>query len=406
MISDVYFPRVNGVSTSIRTFRRDLESLGCSCWLVAPEYPGAWDDGSSIVRVPSRYLVVDPEDRVMSVRAAVRACRELPQPFDVVHVHTPFAAHYAGLRFARPAGVPIVESYHTYFEEYFHHYCRWLPRSWLRSLARTISHRQCDVVDAVVAPTALLAEILRGYGIGSRIDVIPTGLNLREFSGGDGARFRARFGIDPARPVMLHVGRAAFEKNIVFLIDVLERVRRSIADVLLVIAGEGPALNALRRDVSERGLDNNVLFVGYLDRRDALLDCYRAANVFTFASRTETQGLVVLEALALGVPVVSTAILGTREVLAGARGALIVDEDLEHFADAVTRVLIEPALQRQLADAAQAHVRDKWSSEQMALRMLRLYERLAGASRGAEPLQETPSSLLQDCARSPGESTR
>jgi glycosyltransferase involved in cell wall biosynthesis len=176
--------------------------------------------------------------------------------------------------------------------------------------------------------------------------------------------------------------------------------------VLLVIAGEGPALNALRRDVNELGLDNNVLFVGYLDRRDALLDCYRAANVFTFASRTETQGLVVLEALALGVPVVSTAILGTREVLAGARGALIVDEDLEHFADAVTRVLIEPALQRQLADAARAHVRDKWSSEQMALRMLRLYERLAGASRGAESVQETPSSLPQDCARSLDESTQ
>lgn len=384
MISDVYFPRVNGVSTSIRTFRRDLEALGCSSWLIAPEYPGAWDDGSSVVRVPSRYLVFDPEDRLMSVRSAVRTSRELRLPFDVVHIHTPFAAHYAGLRIARAASVPAIESYHTYFEEYFHLYCRWLPRSWLRSLARTVSRRQCNAVDGVVAPTEILADVLRGYGIRSPIDVIPTGLNLREFTGGDGVRFRARFGIDPIRPVMLHVGRAAFEKNITFIVAVLERVRQSIADVLLVIAGEGPALGPLRRDVHERGLDDNVLFVGYLDRRDALLDCYRAANVFTFASRTETQGLVVLEALALGVPVVSTALLGTREVLAGARGALVVDEDLDSFSAAVTRVLAEPALQRHLAEAAQAHVRDNWSSDQMAMRMLRLYERVAGAHRNAE----------------------
>jgi glycosyltransferase involved in cell wall biosynthesis len=330
----------------------------------------------------------------MSVRRAVRTSGELCRSFDVVHVHTPFAAHYAGLRIARAAGVPTVESYHTYFEEYFHHYCPWLPRSWLQALARTVSRRQCNAVDAVVAPTEVLADVLRGYGVRPQIDVIPTGLNLREFTGGDGARFRARFGIDPARPITLHVGRAAFEKNISFIVAVLARVRKSVPDVLLVIAGEGPALGALRRDVHQRGLDDNVLFVGYLDRRDALLDCYRAANVFTFASRTETQGLVVLEALALGVPVVSTAVLGTREVLAGARGALVVDEDLDRFAAAVTRVLAEPALQRHLAEAAQAHVRDNWSSEQMATRMLRLYERLAGARNVTEASRCARSSSL------------
>src|SRR5262245_11515923 len=101
MISDVYFPRVNGVSTSIRTFRRDLEALGCTSSLIAPGYPSAWDDDEAVVRIPSRYLVFDPEDRLMSVRRAVHASRTLSQPFDVVHIHTPFAAHYAGLRIAR-----------------------------------------------------------------------------------------------------------------------------------------------------------------------------------------------------------------------------------------------------------------------------------------------------------------
>src|SRR5262245_27259913 len=112
MISDVYFPRVNGVSTSIRTFRSDLQALGCSVSLIAPEYPSAWDDGGAVIRIPSRYLVFDPEDRLMSVRRAVHASGELRQRFAVVHIHTPFAAHYAGLRIAQAAGVPAIESYH------------------------------------------------------------------------------------------------------------------------------------------------------------------------------------------------------------------------------------------------------------------------------------------------------
>ncbi len=126
---------------------------------------------------------------------------------------------------------------------------------------------------------------------------------------------------------MLLVGRVAHEKNIHFLVHVLAEVRKSVPDVLFVIAGEGPALPAVKRTVSSAGLDGNVLFVGYLDRRTALRDCYRAADVFVFASRTETQGLVLLESLALGVPVVSTAVLGTKEVLREARGAIVVAEE-------------------------------------------------------------------------------
>ena len=118
---------------------------------------------------------------------------------------------------------------------------------------------------------------------------------------------------------------------------------------------------------------DNVLFVGYLDRRTELRDCYRAADVFVFASRTETQGLVLLESLALGVPVVSTAVLGTKEVLHGAAGAIVVEEDVGEFAAAVTRVLTQPDLRATLADAAREFVATRWSSREMARRLVRLY---------------------------------
>lgn len=387
MISDVYFPRVNGVSTSIQTFRRDLAALGCESWLVAPTYPGALPGDSSgapedepgVLRQPSRYLVFDPEDRMMIGRAARDACLKLRDRVDLVHIQTPFIAHRIGLKVARELGRKTLETYHTFFEEYLHHYLPLLPRGVARAFARGVSRRQCNAVDAVVAPSQQLADVLAGYGVTAPIEVIPTGLDLGDFAGGDGAKFRAQHGIAPERPVMLLVGRVAHEKNIDFLVRVLAEVRKSVADVLFVIAGEGPALPSLRRAVGGAQLERNVLFVGYLDRRTALRDCYRAADVFVFASRTETQGLVLLESLALGVPVVSTAVLGTKEVLRDARGAIVVAEDVEEFSAAVTAVLTQPGLRAELAKNARDFVAARWSSVEMARRLLDLYGKVSGA---------------------------
>jgi 1,2-diacylglycerol 3-alpha-glucosyltransferase len=375
MLSDVYFPRVNGVSTSIQTFRNDLATLGCDSVLVAPRYPSTRADEDGIVRVRSRYLPFDPEDRLMVARDLERTCTTLARDCDLVHVQTPFAAHRTGVRVARRLGLPVLETYHTYFEQYFHHYLRMLPRAPLSWLARLISRSQCNAVDAVVAPSQPMADVLVAYGVSTPIEVVPTGLDLRKFARGNGARFRTELGIAPARPVILSVGRVAFEKNLRFLIDVLERVRCSIPDVLLVIAGEGPALGALRREVAARGLVPNVLFVGYLDRGGGLLDCYCSADVFVFASRTETQGLVLLEAMALGIPVVSTAIMGSAAVLEGAQGAVTVDDHLPAFASAVAELLRSPRRRAELGVQAARFVAEHWSSLEMARRMEDLYRR-------------------------------
>ena len=381
MVSDVYFPRVNGVSTSIRTFRRDLAARGCETWLVAPEYPQAWQDDDGALRQPSRYLAFDPEDRMMKPRATLAACLALAGRIDVLHVQTPFVAHWIGVQAARRLHVPVIETYHTFFEEYLHHYVPLLPAAAARALARTFSRRQCNAVDGVVAPSRQLADVLLRYGVTRPIHAIPTGLNLDEFRGGDGAAFRTHYGIAADRPVMLLVGRVAHEKNIGFLLRVLAEVTRRVPNVLFVIAGEGPASLSLRRAAAEARLENHVLFVGYLDRRGPLLDCYRAADVFVFASRTETQGLVLLESLALGVPVVSTAVLGTREVLENAAGAVVVSEDVVEFAGAVARLLTEPSLRAQLANAGREFVERHWSSREMARRLVALYEEVVRTKR-------------------------
>jgi 1,2-diacylglycerol 3-alpha-glucosyltransferase len=379
MISDVYFPRVNGVSTSIQTFARELTALGCTVTLIAPNYGNSAPEPFEVIRIPSRYLPLDPEDRILSRRALLRTGLGLKgRGFDLLHIHTPFMAHYAGLRLARGLGVPALATYHTFFEHYLDCYVPLVPAAWLRALARRFSMSQCNALDALVVPSQAMLQVLQGYGVRVPARVIPTGIALQQFSQGDGAGFRARQGIPPGRPVLVHVGRLAHEKNIGFLLRMLVHVKARVPEVLLLIAGEGPARPALMILARDLELAANTRFVGYLDRNGPLGDCYCAGDAFVFASRTETQGLVLLEAMALGVPVVSTAVMGTREVLAEGRGALIAPEDEAAFAGRCVAVLQNPALRDRLAVAGRTHA-DRWSAPTLAQRLLGYYREVVAS---------------------------
>jgi 1,2-diacylglycerol 3-alpha-glucosyltransferase len=379
-VSDVYFPRVNGVSTSIRTFRQDLAAHGVETHLVAPHYgAAAAAEEPGVVRVPSAGVPRDPEDRRMRWGALTRALDALvPSAFDLVHIHTPFIAHYAGVRFARRAGIPALATYHTFFEEYLHHYLPVLPHGLARYLARSFTRSQCAQVRALIAPSEPMRTVLLEYGVTTPIHVLPTGLPADRFRAGDARAFRARAGIPPEARLVTYIGRVAHEKNIGFLIEMFAEVRRRVPQAMLVIAGEGPARAGLQQQVASLGLAAQVHFAGYLDRDTALLDCYAAAEVFVFASRTETQGLVLLEAMAQGAPVVSTAELGTRSILVPGSGALVVPEERGAFAAAVVRALEDRELQQELAQRGRSYARG-WSSSAMAGRLTELYGTLRSA---------------------------
>jgi 1,2-diacylglycerol 3-alpha-glucosyltransferase len=381
-VSDVYFPRVNGVSTSIETFRRDLIALGHEVTLVAPEYAGSGsglpaEAGASITRVAARKVPRDPEDRIMSWSALRKALRGLgPRRFDVVHIHTPFLAHYAALRFAHEFRVPVVATYHTLFEEYLHHYVPLLPRGVTRPLARRFSRSQCNQLDAVIAPSRAMHDALRAYGVERRIEILPTGLPQDRFEPGDGAAFRARHGIAAERPVLLFVGRAAHEKNIGFLLEMLAVLRQRRPDILLLIAGEGPAAADLRARAAHLQLGESARFMGYFERGGELKDCYRAADIFVFASLTETQGLVLLEAMAQGVPVIATPRMGTVDILAPLRGCRHAPLTTEGFAAAVDALLTDPQGLAALGAEARRYALE-WESPRMAQRLAGLYQSLA-----------------------------
>ncbi|WP_036147682.1 glycosyltransferase [Lysobacter antibioticus] len=402
MLSDVYFPRVNGVSTSIRTFAQSLARSGHAVTLVVPDYgPGSGQelhdsDEFEIIRLQARVIFFDPEDRLIRAPELRRILPQLAQRhWDVIHIHTPFRAHRLGVQLAQASGRPTVETYHTYFEEYIGHYLPWAPAPLLRFVARRVSRTLCHGVDHLIVPTAQMVEVLDRYGVTTPSTVLPTGIDLAEFARGDGARFRAEHEIDARRPTIVTVSRLAVEKNIAFLLQVARRLIADFPELMFIIAGEGPDAERLKRLSKEYGLERNVRFFGNLDRRTSLLDAYRAGDAFVFASPTETQGLVLIEAMALGVPIVSTAVMGTATVLRGARSAVVSEENVEAFARHLGDVLRSPQRRAELSAAGPLDAR-AWSTEGLMEQVVALYQRLAQAK---PALMTTTSTAATELSR-------
>jgi 1,2-diacylglycerol 3-alpha-glucosyltransferase len=376
-ISDVYFPRVNGVSTSIRTFVEQLQELGHEVHLIAPDYGIATEDEAWIKRIPSRKIYFDPEDRLMKYGLAIDKLIELRrEKYDLIHIHTPFVAHYLGQKLAHLLDVPCVETYHTFFEDYLHHYLPWIPKGMARGIARFVSRRQCNGVDAIVAPSKPMLDVLRQYGVKAKAEVIPTGLQAQSFAAADGNAFREKHGIPLDRPMMLYIGRVAFEKNIDFLLRMAVELREMQPEILLVVAGEGPAEQSLHQLSKELNLQQNIKFIGYMDRNTELNGCYKAADVFVFSSKSETQGLVIIEAMAQGTPVVAIAELGTKSILIEGDGALIAPEDKVIFAERVNTLLQDKEVRNALGAKARAYVEEKWTSRAQAERLVQFYQKM------------------------------
>ncbi|PCI61788.1 MAG: glycosyl transferase family 1 [Methylophilaceae bacterium] len=374
-ISDVYFPRINGVSTSIKTFIDQLVSLGHHVDLIAPEYGKEISEEKNVMRVPARSIYFDPEDKLMKYGAALKRLPALKQAgYDIIHINTPFVAHYLGLKLAKLLDIPCVETYHTFFEDYLHHYLPWIPQKVARGLARMISKRQCHAVDAIVVPSQPMLDVLRTYGIHAKAKVIPTGLQDISFEEADGLMFKKKYGIENKRPMLLYVGRVAFEKNIPFLFEMTKVLAERYPNVLLVVAGEGPAEKSLHQLAHTLKIENNVKFIGYLDRSTELNACYQSADAFVFSSKSETQGLVLLEAMAQGTPVVAIAELGTASILKEGKGAMISTEDTVVFSKKVACLIEDKRLRDDLGRRAKDYALTSWTAAVQAQRMAVFYQ--------------------------------
>lgn len=379
VFSDSYRPYTSGVVTSICTFKREMAKIGHETFIFAPSYPNYRDEEENIFRFfsvpapsnPDFTLAVPLWPRVNAVAKKVG--------LDIVHVHSPFILGQTGARCSRKLDLPLVFTYHTLYDQYVHYVP--MGQTIARELAIKYSSYFGNRCDLVITPSAEIRTLIKGYGITSPIEVIPTGVDVEKFRNGDPKWLRRQYHIPEYRKICLFVGRLNREKNLSFLIQAFRRVKEKEPEVCLVIIATGPQEKELKKLVINLGmsLNKDVIFAGFLPSEN-LVDAYCGADVFTFASVTETQGIVLVEAMAAGLPVVAVKATGSQEMVQQGRQGLLVDHDEERFASELLRLLGDSEMAARFRKAAVERA-SELSSLAMARRLERQYSLLVEGNR-------------------------
>ncbi|GAA0778395.1 glycosyltransferase family 4 protein [Roseibium denhamense] len=326
MMTNTYLPHIGGVARSVSTLARGLIQEGHQVLIIAPETyegktPSSCPNDPAVIRVPALKRTVGSgfSVPVRIPRSVAEAIDEF-QP-DIIHAHQPFLLGVEALRFAAKRGVPTVFTFHTRYDFYGQYVSLGAPG--LRRVIVSLARGYCNLCQEVIAPSASARTHLREAGVKVPITVVPTGIDLEQYRQGCGDRGRRRWHISKDAFVAGHVGRLAAEKNIGYLIEGLCRFLTERQDARALIVGDGPMRPAMEDAFRLAGLADRVCFTGFLLGQD-LATAYASMDVFAFASRSETQGLVLVEAMAAGVPVVALEAAGTREtVRSGENGTLL-----------------------------------------------------------------------------------
>ncbi|HEX6199264.1 MAG TPA: glycosyltransferase, partial [Thermoanaerobaculia bacterium] len=311
VLTNTFTPHVGGVARSVERFVAEYRRQGHRVLVVAPELGLAPEVEEGVVRVPALVGFTGGDFAVpvpMPGRVAAAVERFGPH---VVHSHHPFLLGDTALRLAAARGLPVVFTHHTLYECYTHYVPGDSPR--MRRFAIELAVGYCNLCDAVIAPSESVEGLLRERGVTAPIRVIPTGVDLAGFAAGDGTAFRAAHGIPADALVVGHVGRLAPEKNLGFLARAVARLLEARPGARFLVVGDGPARETVTEELVRRGLGERLHAVGVLGGAE-LVSAYRAMDVFAFASHSETQGMVLTEAMAAGVPVVAVDASGVREV--------------------------------------------------------------------------------------------
>lgn len=311
IFTDSYLPYTSGVVRSIQTFSEELTKKGHEVFIFAPSYR----DCSEEKRVFRFLSLASPTNRDFSVPVPISiklkpTIKKLN--LDLIHVHSPFILGRVGAKYARKLEVPLVFTYHTLYDQYTHYVP--FAQSLTKDLAQRISKDFCNHCDLVIVPTDAVEKYLRDINVEASISVVPTGIKLSDFQNGDSKWLSHRFNLPENEKILLFVGRLGREKNIVFLLECFGKINEEVKNTRLVLVGGGPEEGELRNKTKELGLEEKVTFTGVLTP-DEVVHCYVAADVFVFPSITETQGIVIGEAKAAGLPVVAVAAFGVSNMV-------------------------------------------------------------------------------------------
>ena len=380
--TDTYTPQVNGVVSSINIFKKALEKRGHEVFIFAPAVSGykeREEEKSKIFRFKSFKFVFHPEYRVAILPPFPRAFKRiLDLKLDIVHAHTPFSMGVLALIVAKIQNLPLVYTDHSLYPE--------LAKSFVLNeevitpkIAKKITAFYCNRCQAVITLSPKMEYLLKQWRVKRKIITLPHGIDLDNFNSVSHNDFRQRYKIPVNAKVLIYVGRLSNDKNVKFLIRATKIISQKIKDVHLVLVGDGPHRDEILSLVDKLDLKSRTTWTGYLERPDVIKG-YLASDLFVFASRIETQGFVILEAAAAGLPIVALQDkvfrdLAFKNILIDSVNGYLTPENLEMFTQKIIQILIDPQRYKKMSKNSREIARRFTISEQTQ-KLLTLYQSL------------------------------
>lgn len=403
MFTNTYTPHVGGVARSVEAFTMEYRQRGHRTLVVAPDFPGMPENETDVLRIPaiqnfngSDFSVVLPLSGLLTEK--MNAFHP-----DIIHAHHPYLLGVTALRIARYRRLPLVFTHHTRYEEYSHY----VPgdSAILRRFIIKAATQYANLANQVIAPSESIRDLLRERAVTTAIEVVPTGVVLRHFTQGSGKKIRRQLNIPPDSFVVGHLGRLAPEKNIEFLAQAVagfiktasnkSKRKPSHRHFYFLVIGTGPCEQTIRDVFKHEGLDAQLHILGVLQQAD-LADALAAMDVFAFSSKSETQGMVLTEAMAARVPVVALDAPGVREVVRDRHnGRLLLDESVDNFVEAIGWLTGQSQQQRQEFKEAARQTAEAFSMRHSADKALACYASLQShtTTSWSEPEELWQSSL-------------
>lgn len=403
--SETYSPDINGVITSMKNFKDELKRAGHKVYIFVPD-TAFFGSANRQPESPDTFLFRSfgyPMYKSIRVampfkRGIMKKIRELK--LDLVHSHTPFSMGYLADKVARSEGIPHIHTYHTLYPEYARHYFPG-PKGLAEFAAKKVTTHFCNQTTQVIAPSKGVKEKLVSYGIKMPIRVLSTGIERTVFDTKDPDQsVRKRYGIPLNAPLVVTVARMGYEKSIDFLLRAFKEVLKGNPDAYYLLVGDGPAKASHEAQARALGVHHRTIFTGFIHDRAEVARAYACSDVFVFSSKTETQCLTLLEAAAVGLPLVSRYDKPLETALSAGENGFF-EEDESPFAAKVCLLLKDRALAKKMSLASK-RVASQQSAGARASELLNVYERAIITMKAQKTLQirnlvpETqPDSLMQ-----------
>lgn len=370
IFTDTYLPQINGVVTSTVAFMSELEKRGHKITILCPKVEGATESTDNVWRFSSLKFPFQPEYRI-TLPLSKKLLELRKQNIDIIHAQTPFAMGYTAQFFGKLLKIPVVHTYHTFFAEYIH-YIPLASKDMLKNWAKYESKRFCNHCAHLIVPSDPMKDKLIEYGITAPIDVIPTGINMNYTTNLESiGAFKLSHGIPSDKRILTYVGRLAQEKNVAFLLESFQRIHQALPNTFLVIIGGGPEQVAMEAQAQTLGIQNAVKFLGYLPY-ESVFSGLQAAELLLFPSKTETQGLTLLESLAVGTPAVCIDAMGVKDILKNNQGGFLAQDSIDDYSQKAIDILTDTSLHMSKVREALARA-SEYSIEKMTDKLESLY---------------------------------